>query len=227
MLKLIAMSKHISSIMVLLILQVLLLTSCSDTTVTTTFTQTQTQTITATPNVNTGNIATQIITQTHTVTKIQTTTVISTADILTENAQELYDFATQALTEWDIMKSVDFDVQAILWQALAVDKQGNNTDLEPYSKVINEVEERLKWLYAPSAVLEVKSSLIEQCSLVQGLIEYTESIIYRLNEGNESLANELGQFVGDYLVEELYPLESENEMELINMQLQAQRDLNN
>ena len=222
-------------LLTVLILCIVLLAACGTPTATPTVTVTApTVTVTSTPP--TVTVTPPTVTATPpTVTATPPTVTVTVTPTQTptpaeKKAQELYDFATEGLNIWESAEILWSDA----YKLISGQVTGNSGDMYNYLYQWKEQETQLELLYAPPEALALKNSLLRQLDLLGGYLAnaYT-ALCYKENLLPLSPGQSSSYWYNYYLDKALQsPINDgysafsiQNKRDLINLQLQAQRDL--
>ena len=147
--------------------------------------------------------------------------------VVDAEALERYEFAVEALEIWEEMQAITVGAFEV---ALALDEQ-----ISCRAEVINlvnrhsQLEHRLKWLYAPHDTLEIKTSLLDDSDLISDCVARLAAACQFRDEGDQAAyqryTREVAELFNDFFGEKRVPSE-ETEVKLINLKLQAEKDLN-
>jgi hypothetical protein len=141
-------------------------------------------------------------------------------DARISQAQERYEFATEALEIWEDMDDVRVVIlNLIVEETPAVDYGSRTAAL--LNRLIG-IENRLKWLYAPPEAVEIKDSLLGELDVIDTCVVKAGAVLQFRYEGDEATASRFFREV----VDSLEGLPSKQvERDLINLKLQAEQDL--
>lgn len=142
-------------------------------------------------------------------------------DARISQAQELYDFVTKALGEWETMRRIDNELLT-LYNTLIGEGSLGDSEVNKVISILQQVEQNLKWLYAPPGAVKIKDSLLRQSDLTNS---YFSNIMTAW--ANSSNQDTFMKYISEAheLCSEIGPVSKENERNLINLQLQAEHDL--
>jgi TolA-binding protein len=135
-------------------------------------------------------------------------------------AQEVYDFAVEAL-------KLSEEIRVEYQRTLNFLPLNNNDDDEKIQNILiesSQIESDLKYLYAPPSTIDIKTSLLTERSLMFNIAIKVLASWTFLHEGNEASSTRYFD-EAMALTKEYLTLSQKNEIDLINLKLQAEHDL--
>lgn len=146
--------------------------------------------------------------------------------VVEAQALQRYEFATEGLEIWKEMQAITvgaFEVFSALEEQIPCRAELTNLLNRHY-----QLEHRLKWLYAPPEAVEIKASLLDDADLIGDCLARLVAACQFRDEADQvayqRYSREVVELFVDFFGEKRVPSE-ETEVKLINLKLQAEKDL--